>query len=224
VMIPEASAGCVCQFSIASTIVLEPRESRRPWTIYSAIGELTPVKHLALNLGAPGDRKDSNGQIWFAYPRPMPYKETSLELKIDAKTKFATGGGFQSVNSVAEHQVRSATPWLYESWANDLRTISVPVVGKNDPPAKYSVRLHFADLREAANATDMTVRLSSGDESRDVEVQLPTAAGSAVEPKVTEVRGFQVSGDLEITFTGKSGRPLLNGLEIIRESEAAGGN
>ncbi|MEK6249865.1 MAG: PQQ-binding-like beta-propeller repeat protein, partial [Planctomycetales bacterium] len=33
VMIPEASAGCVCLFSIASTVVLEPREARRPWAI-----------------------------------------------------------------------------------------------------------------------------------------------------------------------------------------------
>ena len=26
VMIPEASAGCVCQFSIASTVVMEPKD------------------------------------------------------------------------------------------------------------------------------------------------------------------------------------------------------
>ncbi len=56
VMIPEASAGCVCQFSIASTIVLEPRQARRPWTIISATGAQTPVKKMSLNLGAPGDR------------------------------------------------------------------------------------------------------------------------------------------------------------------------
>ena len=171
-MIPEASAGCVCQFSIASTIVLEPREARRPWTIYSAVGELTPVKHLAINLGAPGDRKDPSGRIWFAYPRPLPYKETSLELKLDAKTKFASGGGFETVGSASEHQVRSDIPWLYESWANDVRTISVPVLGKDDAAAKYAVRLHFADLREAATATDMTIRLTSGAESREVVVQL----------------------------------------------------
>lgn len=225
VMIPEASAGCVCQFSIASTIVLEPREARRPWTIYSAVGDLTPVKHLAINLGAPGDRKDSNGRIWFAYPRPLPYKETSLELKLDAKTKFATGGGFETTGAVSEHQVHSPMPWLYESWANDLKTISIPVLGKDDAPAKYAVRLHFADLREAASATDMTVRLTSGGESRQVDVQLPTPATGAIEPKVAEVRGFTVTGDLEIGFTGKAGKPLLSGLEIVREGDGAtGGN
>ena len=33
VMIPEATAGCVCLFSIASTVVMEPREPHNPWTI-----------------------------------------------------------------------------------------------------------------------------------------------------------------------------------------------
>jgi outer membrane protein assembly factor BamB len=223
VMIPEASAGCVCQFSIASTIVLEPREARRPWTIYSAVGDLTPVKNLAINFGAPGDRKDPSGRIWFAYPRPKPYKETSLELNLDAKTKFADGGAFESVGSASEHQVRSEIPWVYESWANDPRTITVPVLGKNDAPARYAVRLHFADVRESATATDMTIRLTSGDESRDVEVQLPSPASTAIEPRVTEVRGFPVTGDLEIKFTSRAGRPLLNGLEIVRETDAAAG-
>jgi hypothetical protein len=37
-MIPEASAGCVCQYSIASTVVLEPREERDTWKIYSSPG------------------------------------------------------------------------------------------------------------------------------------------------------------------------------------------
>ena len=66
VMIPEASVGCVCQFSIASTVVLEPREARRPWAIYSSVGAKTPVKHMAINLGAPGDRKDAYGTVWLS--------------------------------------------------------------------------------------------------------------------------------------------------------------
>jgi hypothetical protein len=58
-MIPESSAGCVCLFSISSTVVMEPREEpSKTWGIYSAQGAQTPVKHVALNLGAPGDRRD----------------------------------------------------------------------------------------------------------------------------------------------------------------------
>jgi hypothetical protein len=68
-MIPESSAGCVCQFSIASTVVMEPRTDRQAWGLYSAAGAKTPVKQMALNLGAPGDRRDDVGTLWLAYPR-----------------------------------------------------------------------------------------------------------------------------------------------------------
>ena len=98
VMIPEASAGCVCLFSIDSTVVFEPREPRRPWTIYSSVGAMTPVKHLALNFGAPGDRRDARGTVWLTYPRPKPYKETGLETKLQLDVKLLEEGGFTAVN------------------------------------------------------------------------------------------------------------------------------
>ena len=37
-MAPEASAGCVCLFSIASIIVFEPRADGMSWGFYSANG------------------------------------------------------------------------------------------------------------------------------------------------------------------------------------------
>src|SRR5205085_9600060 len=70
VVIPEASAGCVCLFSIAATIVFEPRDHRMEWGVYSATGAKLPVQHMALNLGAPGDRRDAHGKLWLGYPRP----------------------------------------------------------------------------------------------------------------------------------------------------------
>src|SRR5690606_39059932 len=50
VLIPEASAGCVCLFSISSTIVMEPRAPRREWSIHSVTGAQTPVQQMAINL------------------------------------------------------------------------------------------------------------------------------------------------------------------------------
>ena len=77
VMIPEASAGCVCQFSIASTIVMEPRPMDRQWLIHGTSGSLLPVTNMLLNLGGPGDRKDAQGNLWLSYPRRAAYQKTS---------------------------------------------------------------------------------------------------------------------------------------------------
>ncbi len=221
VMIPEASAGCVCQFSIASTIVLEPREARRPWTIFSAIGDLTPVKHLAINLGAPGDRKDESGRIWFAYPRPLPYKATSLEVDLKVNPEFGPAGGFETIGILSDKGVDSPTPWIYQSWASNPTALTIPVLGKDDPAASYTVRLHLADLRDDASATSMTVRLKSGEHEKEVAVAVPAPTANSAAPLVLDVPSVLVTGALEVRFEGKSGTPLLNGIEIIRD-EAAG--
>ncbi|HVJ67623.1 MAG TPA: PQQ-binding-like beta-propeller repeat protein [Caulifigura sp.] len=220
VMIPEASAGCVCQFSIASTIVLEPREARRPWTIYSAVGSLVPVQHLSMNLGAPGDRKDADGMIWFSYPRAAPYKETALDVKLDVHPQFATGGRFENIVQQSGIQVDSPTPWIYESWASNLKSMTVPVSKPDSPAANYLVRLHFADLREHAAATDMTVTLESPAGRKEVPVNLSASETSKRTPTVIDVPDLPVSGVLTIGFQASQGLPFINAVEIVRQPPA----
>ncbi len=148
VVIPEASAGCVCLFSIASTIVMEPREPRRPWSLYSGVGATTPVKNLSLNFGAPGDRRDANGKLWLAYPRNVPNTglKTSLDLPLNYDVKFADGGGFFSHDGDASEASRVELSWVVSSGARGLRQLTIPLLGKDDAAALYTVRLIFAKL------------------------------------------------------------------------------
>jgi len=109
-MVPEASAGCVCQFSIASTVVMEPRADVDSWKIASLGDAGTPVSHLAVNLGAPGDRRDGFGTLWLAYPRPKTV--VRLEYTFDIKPKFANGGGvwWSKLSMAATRSSMTATP------------------------------------------------------------------------------------------------------------------
>jgi hypothetical protein len=210
VLIPEASAGCVCLFSIASTVVMEPREERHPWTIYSAVGAQTPVKHLAINLGAPGDRKDASGTIWFSYPRRTAYQETSLDVKLDLKPQFAAGGGFRSVSETSVEG--SDAPWVYSSWAEGLTSLTLPLLGKDDPPATYRVRLYVAEMRpDAPEPAVFDVKLQGQTMLTDV-----TAKALGTGAAVYEATGVVTGGDLVIELTAKSGVPILNAVEMIR--------
>ena len=215
VMIPEASAGCVCQFSIASTIVMEPRESRRPWTIYSAIGTTTPVKQLLVNLGAPGDRKDALGNIWFSYPRRDAYQQTTLDVQLPLRTEFGAEGGF---DNVAEDRVDSTAdvPWLSTSWAAGLKQVSLSLLGEGDAPATYTIRLHFADGR--AEGDDISVLDVSFNGETVIEgLAVPRRGEGPVEELVREVRGVSVTKDLVIQLQARSGSTILNAVEAIRE-------
>ncbi len=222
VMIPEASAGCVCLFSIASTIVMEPREPRRPWTISSAVGAQTPVHSMALNLGAPGDRKDASGKLWLSYPRYRAYQETSLDVKLDLKPKFKTGGQFTSIGESSQPIDGTDTPWLYTSWADDLEQLTLPLLGPNDKPATYTVRLHFARLgngKQEPTIFDVKLQGKTALEDVTLPVATPSQDGSAVHRAtaiIREVENVQVTDNLVLDLVAKQGRARLSAIEVQR--------
>lgn len=223
VMIPEASAGCVCQFSLEATITLAPRKAKHPWTIYSSTGPTLPVEHLSLNLGAPGDRKDGHGQVWLAYPRPKPERQTGLDLKLDLPAEFMPGGLFKLVSSQFNTIGSGDVPdWLFTSWAQGLKKLTVPLRGKKDGAAEYTVRLYFADIAKDAKP---------GQRVFDVKIQGKTVLktfdpvadrkGGQV-AVVYEIHGVHVEDSLVIELIASAeptdpGRmPILNALEVIR--------
>ena len=215
VMIPEASAGCVCLFSIASTIVLEPREERRPWAIYSSVGVKTPVQHLALNLGAPGDRKDAHGTVWLSYPRYTAYQETSLDIKLDLQPQFSDGGGYRNVNESSVKVSDAQTPWLYTSWAQGLKELTLPLLSKDDKPATFSVQLHFADAREEESGVSIFDVQFNGTTVL-TNVTLTGTNGKEIAAVVHEVKDVNVTDNLTITLVAKQGVPLLNAVQVLR--------
>jgi outer membrane protein assembly factor BamB len=226
VSIPESSAGCVCLFSIASTIVMEPRERREDWAIISSTGAATPVKKIALNFGAPGDRRDENGTIWIGVPRPRPERVTSLDLAFDVKPAFANGGGWVSLNPdtvKVDTAAKDAAPnWVYSSWANGLLMARIPLLGENDAPAKYTVRLHLAAPRaDPKSASDRTFKIRL--QGKAVVEEMAIKSGDPA-PKVLEFKGVEVTDVLNIEQWASDKTapaqqlPVLNGVEIQIEN------
>ena len=223
VVIPEASAGCVCMFSIASTIVMEPREPRRPWSLYSVVGATTPVRHLALNLGAPGDRRDNHGRLWLAYPRPIPNpsKETSLDLKLEFSELFHTGGSFFSNDGDREVAESTDLAWVASSGARNLNRCSIPVLGKDDPPASYRLRLYFAaetDAKPGSRICHVKVQglkvpgiIDAAQRPTDATGLLVCAAGPV---PVRDNLVVELIGDANTVNSNPL--PVLSGIEVTR--------
>lgn len=216
IMIPEASAGCVCQFSIASTIVMEPREPRRQWRIHSAVGGLTPVKSMHINLGAPGDRKDERGNLWLSYPRRAAYQETKLDIKLDLHPVFSSTGRFSSVSESSEQVVAGKdAAWLYTSWAEGLEQITLPLLGPEDPPATYRLRLHFARIEQDRDQPVVFDVVHSGAVVFQ-DVTLEPVADSQLKPLIKEIADVAVKDNLVLEFKAKHGTPRLHAIEVNR--------
>lgn len=231
VLIPEASAGCVCLFSIASTIVLEPREPRREWAIYSAVGSQTPVKQMHINFGAPGDRKDSAGTLWLSYPRRTAYRETSLDVALDLKPKFTTDGAARDGQAAPSPRFSSGSPyvsvsessttirgtdrpWLYTSWAEGLEQLTLPLLGEKDPLATYRVRMHFARISSQTEPAVFDILLQGKPVLENFTLE--TSGDGTATAIVREFDAIEVKDNLLVEMKPKQGTVVLNAIEVIR--------
>jgi outer membrane protein assembly factor BamB len=215
VMIPEASAGCVCQFSISSTIVMEPRNLDRQWLIHGTSGSLLPVTSMSLNLGGPGDRKDDQGNLWLSYPRRAAYKETSLDIALDLKPVFQPDGKFKSVRETSSGRIADA--WLYASWADGIEQLQLPLRGANDLPANYRVKLYFAKSgNEQDNHGPITFDVSMQGNLVLESVTLNPPAGEELEVLTKEVPSVAVNDILTIDFKAKVGKARLNAIQVTK--------
>ncbi len=219
VMVPEASAGCICLFSIAATVVFEPRNDRMQWGVYSASGATLPVQHMALNLGAPGDRRDAHGKLWLGYPRPS--SRAGIDLPLNLKPKFVKTGEFYALNETSTPVAGTDTPWVFTSGARGLTRADVPLIGKGQPPATYTVRLYFMALAgDQPGQRVFDIKLQDKTVAKGFD---PVAkAGGPQRAFMVEFAGIPVSGDLGLELVpaqvapDPAHQPLLSGLEILR--------
>ncbi len=222
VMMPEASSGCMCPFPIVCTTVLAPREENRAWGKYSLAGDTKPVKHLALNLGAPGDRRDDAGTLWLAYPRPAP-ATPSLVLQFKLGITLQPGIGkylAQSADFVRIEGTRS--PWLYTFGCRGIASCDIPLLNPGDGTGRYTVRLGFAEMDDAKPGQRVfDVKLQKKVALKDFDVV--KEAGGLRKALVKEFSGVEVDDSLLIEFVPKTRQPapeqapILQTVEVLRE-------
>lgn len=219
VMIPEASAGCVCLFSVASTIVFEPRDDRMSWGVYSANGLTTPVQHMALNIGAPGDRRDAHGKLWLGYPRPS--SRAGIDLPLDLKHAFAKGGEFYDFNAESYKTAKTDLGWVHASGARGLVHAEIPLIGEGQPANTYTVRLHFSALEgDKPGQRVFDVKLQDKTVLKSFDVIAKT--GGVKTAHVEEFTNIAVTDKLLLellpsqTNPDAANQPVINGIEILR--------
>ncbi len=213
VLAPDGSSGCTCSYPLQASIALAPVQRRENWSVFSSAGALRPVKHLAISLGAPGDRRDASGRLWFGYPRPPARRA----LRFAAKAEFAPGGGYVHRNADLVAIAGTDKPWVFASGARGLRKLTIPLIDKGQGTAAFTVRLCFAVLDGAPGAVDVKVQGKPAFGRLDVIKE----AGGLRRALVKELKGVAIVSTLTIEFepfdTVADRAPLLCGVEIVRE-------
>ncbi|MCP4613655.1 MAG: PQQ-binding-like beta-propeller repeat protein [Planctomycetes bacterium] len=223
VLAPEASAGCICLFPIVCSIALEPRPDYDRWSIYSNGGANTPVQHLAINLGAPGDRRDTNGTLWLGYPRPgLPGDRAAMGFSLRMGMNFLKEPEYPRENSKAAAMNQTDTPWLFASCARGLKRCVVPLLSESDEPAEYTVKLYFADFNnKQADKRIFDVKLQGKVVLDSLDIVRQAGHGKAL---VRQFHGIAVKDNLVIellpqgkNLSSKNSLPILCGVEVLIE-------
>jgi hypothetical protein len=240
VLIPEASVGCTCSFPLRGSFALVNKPQRtQPWTVFINHTELDskgqvvpstyerPVKHLAINFGAPADMKDDDGTLWLAYPNPRTvYTQNHFAhygIKFDLKEEILEGMGFFSGDFKGIAVEGTKKPWLFTSGCLGLRRCEIPLLddGSDPSPAVYTVRLGFRARegdRPGRRVFDIKLEGRTVHEAFDVA----RIAGGADKAVIQDFPNVAVDGKLSLELvprtadSGESEAPLIHSLEIIR--------
>jgi hypothetical protein len=220
----ESSAGCTCSYGLRTTVVLKTKKQKGPgeWSVFITSGAMTPVSHLALNLGAPGDMRDRKGTLWFSYPRPDTASGQGSFRNYGVKFKL----GENSDSKVIQRDFRGANlagtdrPWLYTSGIEGLKSCTIPLMDGKESGV-FRVRLGFmVPPSHAGKNLRFDVKLMGKTVLKNFNPISKTGAINRVTEH--EFSGLKVAKDLTIELvpsdtTGAT--TLIQTIEIMREDK-----
>ncbi len=240
VLVPEASVGCTCSYPLRGSFALINKPQRaQPWTIFINHTENKqreqvvprpydrPVKHLAINFGAPADMKDDNGTLWLAYPNPRTvYSQNHFAnygIKFNLNEVLLKEMGYFCRDFKGVRIEGTDKPWLFTSGCLGLLRCEIPVREKasNGEPGTYTVRLGFRPVegdKQGQRVCD--IKLQGRTVAQDFDIaRIAEGADKAV---VQEFKDIAIDGNLLLELAPKSANPdktqapLLNFVEIIQ--------
>ncbi len=216
---PEASSGCTCSFPLKCTVALKPRDSRehQPWRVFITHGPKTPVRHLGINFGAPGDQKDASGKMWFGYPRPRAWYGVKLALY----PRILNGMGYFCQDHRAARIEGADRPWLFTSGCLGLVKFDLPLVDDawSVGVGRYALRLGFAAPRgDKTGQRVFDIKLQDKVVLKGFDIV--KAAGGPDRAVVKVFNGVEVAGNLKVELIPKAPKPTAAQAPVINYIEA----
>jgi hypothetical protein len=201
-------------------VVLYPREKARAWSVGIPAGvsalQLTPVEHAAINLGAPGFREDDQKTLWAPYPaRDVGglLGDWLPAYQHDAAMCYRHSDDLLAIEGTDK-------PWVFTSGYAHTKPLRFTLIGRDERPAAYTVRLYFAEpdgLAPGRRVFDVFLQ----DEEVLTGFDVARESGGAGKALVREFRRIRVTDDLVVTLAPTDAShveaPILCGIEAVRE-------
>jgi hypothetical protein len=140
-------------------------------------------------------------------------------LHLPLEVELGKGGGYARENAAFVDVAGTDDDWIYASGCYGPLRCVLPLgndANAAPEPRKYTVRLHFRESDgKAPGERVFDVLLAGQKVLQDLDVAREAGGGGMA--LVKEIRGVEAAGELELSLSARSGKPLLNGLEVLLE-------
>jgi len=211
---PVAGSGCQCALPVQCSVALVHAGPPRRFAMYCREGPVTPVKLLALNLGAPGDLRDAARRLWLSFPRAADEMHKTTGIPLPLEIEFYEGGRCKRRGAFWKPIANTETPWVYTSAAHGLKRLTIPVREEGGGPAKYRVQLAFAaPAGDRPGSRVFDVALQGKVVRKGVDIV--REAGSADRALVLSFEGVQTNDAVVIELVSGRLRPGPNAWPVL---------
>jgi hypothetical protein len=216
---PPNAVYCKCSWSLPFTIALG-QVSTPPVVAqqFAQPGPNLPVKHLYLDFGAGGDRRDKEGNLWIRPNRPPGHH---LILGYGSTTALYPGGRDVRRSSQYTPVENTAEPFVFASATVGLKRCILPVTTPADGAGAFKVKLGFAALPgDKPGRRVFDVRLNGKTVLKNFDV---IKEAGKTDRAVWKEFTLVLEGNLVLDLVAKSDSPapdqmpLINGLVVLRE-------
>ena len=233
-LMPEASSGCTCSYPLRCSVALvnKPNKTMGNWSVFISQGAMTPVKHLAVNLGAPGDMRDEKGILWLGYPRirdtySVYNSYPHYGIRFDIHEKLVPGGSFFCRDFKGAEVADTDKDWLFTSGCRGMLRCELPLIDEEagQKPASYTVRLGFmAQPGDVPGRRVFDIKIQDRVVQSNFDVmQMADKTNQAI---IKVFRAVPVKGNLIVELVPKTEdrpinhAPIINFVEVVREDSS----
>ncbi len=133
----EGTGDCFCPYNFPATVAMGParQRSNEDWAVFMDQARVGQMRQLALNFGAPGDRRDEEGMLWLGSPRARmmyatghsfgPFPQT---ISLPMSFNVSPGGGPYRVNANRVVVENTNRPWITASGLEGVRTLQLSLM------------------------------------------------------------------------------------------------
>jgi outer membrane protein assembly factor BamB len=221
---PPHAIGCRCEVSLPYTIAMAevPQQPAVP-QVFAQPGEQLPVLHLRVDVGATGDRRDADGNLWLQPRGAGHYLLLGCGVTIERlqSKDAARRGGPVRRSAVYTPIENTDAPFLFASAERGLTACAVPLTKPEGAAAKYRVRLGFAALpADRPGRRLFHVKLNGKPVLRDFDI---VKEAGKPDRAIWKEFTIQAAGELKIEFVAAAKEPahdqmpLLNAVEVLRK-------